>query len=274
MPLRFRIALWWARKMPRAKGWFPQQVGRRVGSGVTCHMTLPGGAKIAVDPHHLEIYTGILTGRWDADVGRVLCEVVRPGGVLFDIGANSGVMSMEAAQAVNGDLSVIAFEPQPELATACAVSAHLNGFERVRVLRCLLGQEGGEAALFVPQYSVHASVVSRSSDSRKIPCRVYALDELVQSGAIPAPDVIKIDVEGAELDVFRGARGVLKKHKPTILFESDKNSNRFGYVRRDLCDFLRAHADYEFHFITRGGVRPAGSRLEDEAWTDLLAVAQ
>lgn len=274
MPLRFRVALWWARHMPRAKGWLPHQVGRRVGGGVTCHTRLPGGALLAIDPNHLEVYTGILTGRWDADVGRVLRELVRPGGVVYDVGANSGVMSMEAAHAVQGDLSVIAFEPQPELATTCAVSAQLNGFDRVRVLRCLLGPEEGDADLYVPQYSVHASVVSRSAGARRISCRVLALDDLVQSGFIPAPDVIKIDVEGAELNVFRGAQGVLQKYKPSILFESDKNSHRFGYTRRDLCDFLRAQADYEFYLIKGDGTELAGSQLEDEAWTDFLAIAR
>lgn len=79
------------------------------------------------------------------------------------------------------------------------------------------------------------------------------IDTLVKTRHIPAPSVIKIDVEGGELAAFRGASETIHRHQPHIVFESDENTSRFGYTRRDLFDFLTTLAPYRFFRISPQG---------------------
>ena len=72
-------------------------MGRWLGRGMRTMVRTAGGAKLAVDPNNLEIYTGILSGKWDRHVLEGACRLLREGRVFYDIGANSGVMSLEVA---------------------------------------------------------------------------------------------------------------------------------------------------------------------------------
>ena len=76
---------------------------------------------------------------------------------------------------------------------------------------------------------------------------------VVAAGDIPPPNVIKIDVEGGELAAFRGAESTLRRHQPQIVFESDENTPRFGYTRREMCGFLAGLAPYRFLKIEPAG---------------------
>ena len=98
------------------------------------------------------------------------------------------------------------------------------------------------------------------------------LDTMIAHGTLPPPDVIKIDVEGAEWDVFQGARQTLAAHRPPIVFECDVNVQRFGYTRRQLCDFLRSIGGYRFYLVGVNDLTPADDRMEDEVEGNLVAL--
>jgi hypothetical protein len=106
-----------------------------------------------------------------------------------------------------------------------------------------------------------------------IRCPMTTLDALVAGGTLPPPDVIKIDVEGGEWDVFLGARQTLAAHRPAIIFESDANAKRFGYTRRQLCDLLHSTAGYRFYIASPDRLEPAEARMDEEIDCNMLAIS-
>jgi len=197
---------------------------------------------------------------------------LRPGDVFCDVGANAGYFSI----GVGGrfpDVRVVAFEPQPTLARAIALSAALSGLDNVVVLQTMLGAREGSAQLFVPSHSVHASAVSPAGRVRALTCPVKTLTGLVDRRLVPWPTLVKIDVEGAELDVLQGAVRILEDNPPYLVLESNENADRFGYSRSDLLDYLRGIENFTFFGIhPEGSLLPLATALLDAAVSDFLAV--
>jgi len=220
------------------------------------------------------VYTFLLcNGRtWTPHLLEICRKFLTNGSTFYDIGANVGYISIELSRLFH-DLRVVAFEPQPDLARILAISATLNGFKDLSVYDLMLGHEEGVADLYIPNHSIHASLVSREKGAKKLKLRITALDALVQCRAIPPPDFIKIDVEGAELEVFRGATETIRDHKPFILFEADENMARFGNARGDILRYLCNLASYEFFFVDEAGYHPIVEENRDSSlYTDVLAI--
>jgi FkbM family methyltransferase len=164
--------------------------------------------------------------------------------VFYDIGANAGVFSVECALKFRNEIRVHAFEPQPSLAQRIRDSAVLNGISGLSVHEILLSDRAGEGNLFVTRQSVHASLIPREDRARVIRRELIPLDDLIAREHLPPPSLIKIDVEGAELQVFRGAARNIAAHRPVIIFEADQNMRRFGYDHAALFGALTGQADY------------------------------
>lgn len=179
-------------------------------------------------------------------------------------------MSIEVASRVK-DVSVISFEPQPRLALAIAISAELNKLDNVKVYEAMLGSKEGTARLYIPSHTIHASAAAREPNTREITCRLKNLDREIDAGRISPPNVIKIDVEGAELDVFRGAENLIRKGTPCIVFEADSNMRRFGYGRKDIHAYLTSLADYRFFYVG-DRIYPSRDNVEDMGVSNIVAV--
>jgi FkbM family methyltransferase len=276
-PVPWRIAYLLSRVMPRGKGWFPRVIGRSIGRGMRTTIRTRGGGVVAVDPPNLDVYVTVAKhgGVGEHQIHDALIAVVRPGDVVFDIGANAGIVSVDTLANMKGAIQLVAFEPIPSLAHAAALSGALSGYsDCLRVYEVMLGREEGETSLFVPRHSIHASAKAREAGSVELKRPVYTLDGLVTSGVLPEPDVIKIDVEGGELGVFAGGAEMLRRKQPTIIFEADENMERFGYTREDLLEMLRSYAPYLFMYVTTHGLVPMDGREKvsgDDA-NNMLAV--
>jgi FkbM family methyltransferase len=269
-----RLATFLTKHLPRGKGWSSRLIGRRFGRGMKTTIRLPDGALLAVDPSNLEIYTALAVkgGSYDPHVLEACAAVMKPGDIFFDIGANAGVVSIGAASRFKDEVSVFAFEPQPSLARSIAVSAAMNGFRRVQVMRIMLGRENDEAELFLTSHAVHASAIPREAHATRLPCQVRTVDSLVQGGILPPPQVIKIDVEGGELDAFRGAEQTLRRHTPWLMFEADENMERFGYDRRVLMDYLKDVGGYSFVSVGPRGFLSPVQPVQSGGYNDILAI--
>lgn len=262
-PLTFLCAYWWAKYAPRAKGWLPRRIGRSFGRSMTSSVLTRAGARMAIDPVNLDFYcfVKLRNGVWEEDVLDACLRVLQPGDVFYDIGANGGILTLDVAQTFRDKVTVHAFEPQPTLAHSLAVSIALNGFQNVRLHQTLLGDKHCDTTLFIADHGIHTSIVARESGCTPLVCRMETLDSLFGSGQLPAPNVIKIDVEGAELQVLRGARQMLSSAPPTIIFEADENMPRFGYTHRDVFELLGELGEYAFYQINGDGICP----VEDKA---------
>jgi FkbM family methyltransferase len=240
--------------MPRAKAWLPRKIGRLFGEGMKTVVKTASGALLAVDPRNLDVFTAISCkgGSWEDQVLNACRRLLRPGDVFYDIGANAGIFSIELSNLLGGGIRVCAFEPQPSHAWHLAISARLNGFRNLATYQVMLGDEEGESELFVPAHSIHASSVTRQKNAASLICKAYTVDGLVSRGTLPSPDVIKMDVEGGEIAVLRGAASVIRAHGPAIVFESDMNMVRFGYDRKQILNYISTLSRYEFSFATNG----------------------
>jgi FkbM family methyltransferase len=189
---------------------------------------------------------------------RVLATVLQPGDTFLDIGAADGEMVNLGGIAVGREGLVYAFEPR-----ASAV-AHLNqlvasyGLNHATIIRSLVGETTGSATLYASSGAGASSSISAawadSGVTEQSP--ITRLDDWAASVQLRRLDLLKIDVEGAELLVLRGAPETLRQHHPVIVLEiRDREVRRkeFGYDVDDLLVFLRS-TGYDAFFV----LRPAG----------------
>lgn len=151
----------------------------------------------------------------EAKVVKCIVDRLRPGDIVWDIGANVGYYTMLCAKAIGSKGKVYAFEPHP---AACAVlreNINLNGFDNVEILPLAMGRTKGTFRLQVVDKvasGVHRLVLDPTEpllDCKTVPVEVISGDEWLDQQAVNIPQLIKLDVEGAEEDVLCGIRGTL-----------------------------------------------------------------
>ena len=155
---------------------------------------------------------GCWLGSYEAAKQRKAIELVRPGMVCWDVGANVGFYTLLFAELVGPQGKVFAFEPFPRNVDLLRRHVEINGYRNVRIFPCALADFDGEAS-FDPGPNPSMGRITSGGPVR-VPCA--RADTLLATGEVEAPDVIRIDVEGAEAAVFRGARQIMERH-PLIL---------------------------------------------------------
>ena len=273
-PVLFSLSVLIARISPRGKTRLPHYMGRLLGAGANFAIRTPHDAYLAVHTGSLELYTSMRLNGWDEDVLAACIDVMQKGSTFYDIGANAGYMSVCTAAHFSGEIKVVAIEPQPKLAQAAYRSMLINGFTEFDVFPILIGDSEGEEKLYVTWHSIHASLRPRSHSKTVLSIPMTTLDALIENKKLPAPDVIKIDVEGAELKAFKGGRNTLITHQPAIIFESDANAERFGYTRKQLIDFLRECGYDRFYFIHKDGKYEPMPASDNSEVRDIIALTE
>jgi FkbM family methyltransferase len=142
-----------------------------------------------------------------------LMTAARPGDVVFDVGANMGLFSIMLAHRVGASGLVVAFEPQAQVFEHLLTNVRLNGLRNVRPFRKALGAGSHAAVVSLAEQSVLARLRTTGSanDGPVEQVDVVAGDEFVRTEDLPVPQLVKIDVEGAEHDVIRGLSGTLSQ---------------------------------------------------------------
>ncbi|MEO7115550.1 MAG: FkbM family methyltransferase [Caldimonas sp.] len=183
--------------------------------------------------------TWFLGRYFELGVQRCLDQLLREGDTMVDIGANIGMIALHARSLVGKTGRVICFEPNPECASAVEEHMKLNGIRNVEVRRCALASAPGTLTLnLTSEHSGTATLAPVRGTvvkSIQVPVRVGD-DELERV----APKVIKIDVEGFELNVLQGLRKTLAKHKPILITELvDEHLARAGTSTDEIHEFLQ-----------------------------------
>jgi FkbM family methyltransferase len=165
----------------------------------------------------------IAGGNLESAVREAMIRHLGRGGVFYDIGANLGFFSLLGAHIAGLDEGrVYAFEAAPDNAEAIRVNAALNAIANVEVLAVAVADQAGRGRLQVVDDQSWSKLVDYGEHpftERVIEVELVAIDDLVASGRVPAPDVVKIDVEGAELAVLNGMRDTIARHRPAIICE-------------------------------------------------------
>jgi FkbM family methyltransferase len=171
---------------------------------------------------------GIIDGTGERRELEIVRDHLRPGMTFYDVGANIGVFSMIAARIVGSSGQVVSFEADPEIADRLREHARRNLFGWINVEQKAVWRESGTVmfervdATVSPDRGVGHVVVAENE--RVVTLSAIALDDC--SPKFRPPDFIKCDVEGAEGEVFQGARGLLEKQRPGVLCEIHSEESR------------------------------------------------
>lgn len=166
-------------------------------------------------------------GTYERPLQKFIAGHVTEGDVFYDIGANIGFFSLIAARRAGSAGRVYAFEPVPDNAAAISRSARLNGFDAVDVLNVAVGSSNGRTELMLARHIGGATLASVGPppDLRgTIEVALVSIDRLIAQRRLRPPTLVKVDVEGAELDVLKGMTETLRAHRPTVLYEVDDAS--------------------------------------------------
>lgn len=158
------------------------------------------------------------------------------GKVFFDIGANIGYYSILASKNIGETGTVVAFEPVVSNLTFLHRHVELNKAKNVKVLPFALSDKQSIASFSLGQNSAMGHLADGNGNGKSenlVYVPTVSLDEIAEKMNL-LPDVMKIDVEGAEMDVFRGAENVLKTAKPTIFLSTHSPA-----LRTECLEFLR-----------------------------------
>lgn len=206
----------------------------------------------------------ILRGEYEPRLFAEIEALAADGGGLYDIGAHVGYFSN--AWLKLGGARVDCFEPVPGNADAVAGALERNGFAaRGRVHRLALGDFDGAGTLMLNAehlgktsmaYVREAGGIDAQAGgkvyarAREAPVAVAALDAYAAREKLPPPRALKIDVEGAEAGVLRGAQGLLARHRPAILAEIHNIDTGIA------CAELLAGLGYRSRVVSKDGGMP------------------
>ena len=189
---------------------------------------------------------------FEAESIKTFLSMLHPGDIVLDIGANVGVYSLLAAEAVGDAGHVYAFEPASQTFLALQENIRLNGFEkRITALNLGLSDRIKTGRIASPPIADRYesgdafNYVEDVEDNQTGAIQLTTVDQFIADNGLSVVNAIKLDIEGAELLCLKGAKELLSMDtRPKILFEGvDDNAQRYGYTAMDSVVFL---ANYEY----------------------------
>lgn len=186
-------------------------------------LALPEGQQITVDFRDCSaIYwlNHLLGDRFEEEgLLAAVKQQLTPQSIVWDVGANCGLFSYRLAREGQSK-SVVFFEPNPKVFELSEQA--VQPFKKVKGYRLALSDSSGTVSFVIPEKgSTYATLeperTERSGNEIQVEC--ITGDELITSGEVAPPDVIKIDTEGHELAVIRGLEKTISRHKPVVFFE-------------------------------------------------------
>ena len=168
-------------------------------------------------------------GMGEPHVQKALVDHLRPGMTFYDVGANIGFFSLMAARLVGPKGRVVSFEADPEIAARLQENLARNQFTHAQVEQKAVWSEPSTVSFerVDPNTSPDRGlghVSPNGSAPGSITVEAISLDQYIASH--PAPDLLKCDVEGAEVAVFRGASKLLSGKRPILLVEMHSPENQ------------------------------------------------
>lgn len=219
------------------------------------------GTSMAIDPIADNHFYGIepslyYTGGYERGTLEVMRAVLRTGDCYVDAGANIGTMSLWAAKLVGPTGKVYCFEPEPTIFGLLERNIALNKMQQVRPFNLALGAESGEAVIFRdPQKNRGSATLTEEGGAQPgHTVQVATLDDVLAQQQIQAVRMLKVDVEGWELDVLRGGQQLLSGPQAPILcieYSNETNARRHE-AAANIYEWVRGVNDYQVYKL-RGG---------------------
>lgn len=254
--LRFPPTAYWVwKRMPHIRSYFSQSVGQE--RFVT---QFEGSINFWVSlSDHIEsqiFWQGVQEG--DRGEVKLLKSLLAPQSVFIDVGANIGAFSLMAARRLPQG-KVHSFEPSPYHIKKLNSNLLLNRFNNIQIHPVALSSKLGPAKLYFPKSkgSLENTGMASQFEFDVMSYRIediecVRLDDYLESYNISKVNIIKIDVEGAELDVLIGARQTIYRNRPHVLMEVNSDHlHRAGRNFYEVIDFWNS-ANYKIYKIGHG----------------------
>ena len=237
---------------PRPQHPLFSRVKSRLGYRMRKRVRLCTGQILEVDPFDSVGGDIARHGVYEPETVVLWRALLHPGMVVVDAGAHVGQYSVIASPLVGSAGSVHAFEPDPETFDQLASNVRLNRCDNVVCTQSALSDQAGTAALYLADVSnvggnsLRPTVCSRG---RQRDVSVQTLDGYAATHALTRLDLLKADVEGAELPLLDGGAALVIRCRPLMLLEFSINTRAFGYTEARLRSRL---ADWGYRLFALG----------------------
>jgi len=199
---------------------------------------------------------------YNRDIVALFNKLLQPGMVVVDAGANIGEITLVAAKRTGDTGRIIAFEPIDAIAQSLEENIRRNALGTATVVRAGLSDTCGSTSIYAScgqsytgkEHHGLGSLYGGVNDGPALQTiRLTTLDAYLLEHPVQRLDLIKIDIEGAELPCLRGAERTIARHRPLLVIEIQAQSAiAAGYRQTDILDYL-AQFGYAFHKIGRNG---------------------
>ena len=178
---------------------------------------------------------------WESSSREIFSTLSLISNCAVDIGSYTGVYTLVAAK-TNNKIKTISFEPNPELYAALVKNMKINRLKNSKLEQLALDKEIGSSILYLnhEQYTSVGSLIKSSAAGKQVSVNKTTLDVYCAENKVNSIDLMKIDVEGYEINILEGSKVTLEKYSPIILMEALTTSalesqylylNQFGYLR-------------------------------------------
>lgn len=202
---------------------------------------------------------GYFSGNYESKELRFVKTFLKPGMVVIDIGAHHGFYSLYASKLVGSLGRVIAFEPSTRELKRLRLHVHINLCKNVDVVPLALSNSTETTAFYVVMgrdtgcNSLRAPAVSEPI--KKVQVQTTTLDDYLNRAGVQKVDFIKLDAEGAEIEIFMGASHLLSRSpRPVIMCElSEGRCLPWGHTCKDIIDLLGKEYNYRWYNLCAEG---------------------
>lgn len=226
------------------------------------------GAHLFLSPHFHIDRNILVFGCYDEDLHLALEKVVKPGMVCLDVGAHFGEVALHMSQLAGPTGEVYAFEPEPSLYERLIKHAERNERKmRICTVPAALSDRSGNATLYAASedadnQGLGSLLNSRPQLRRQVNVQMTTLDAFVKQQKLERIDLIKVDIQGAEIRFLRGGHETFRRFSPDMLIEfSPDDLKASGKNSRDLYEVLETYG-YQLFRMKQGAI---GAQIEGKS---------
>lgn len=166
---------------------------------------------------------GYVTGTSEPDTQKAMTDHIKPGDAFWDIGCNVGFMTVLGSLLVGKNGAVYSFDPVPNHTKLSEQNVRDNHFDHAKIFQMAISDKAGRARFAIAEIPAQSTLTEAGmtrEGSTIIDVRTASVDGLIQEEGLRPPNVVKIDVEGAEVDVLNGMTQTLRNHRPIIILDT------------------------------------------------------
>lgn len=228
------------------------------------------GMKIVSMTRNFTSLSVYLTGERDEELQKFIRQRLRRGNVFVDVGANIGVYTLFASPLVGRNGKVISIEANPPTYRYLGMNIVANGLTNVTPVNGAVGSEAGELKMATDKRNAGETHVAAAAEGGVV-VPVERLDDLLTRLGVSSVDYMKIDVEGFELPVLRGAEAIIAA-SPDIVVQTelvDAHASRYGHSVDTIVALMRGWGLHPFQVDKAGKAQPVDDEAIKRNWDTL-----